>query len=591
MPIVKVGDKKIKFPDGMSQDEIKTVLQSKFSPRTEDVNAGLQREGIDPNDPNRYAKLFREPQQESTAGAAGRGFIQGAIDDFGAGGAQLLGEIGQKLGFEGADDFLRTIEQARAIRTSAFEQDTEDSPIAATTGRIAGNIAPVVAIPGGVGGKLLTKTATGAATGGALGAAQFVEEGDSRLKNAAIGGVVGGAGTAVVAKTADVFKKSSALKSQVKELIESGSGDNLTAKYILNGAGKVKKDKLAIEAIRQNFDEGVVAAIKGATPKDRAKMLRMVSTLEKGIKNKRFSVTNRPSDVAGGSLADRVKFVRSVNRKAGSQLDGVAKSLKGQQVEFQGPVKTFLQDLSDMGVTFDGQAGKVIFKGSDIEGARGAEGLIRNLINRMRNTQTPDAYDVHRLKRFIDEQVTYGKSAKGLAGKSEGIVKKLRSNLDAVLDESFPQYNRVNTQYSETIQALDSFQSAVGSKIDLSGANADKAIGTVSRRLLGNAQSRVNLLDAIDEVQSVAVSHGGKFDDDLLSQVLFVDELDSVFGSSTRTSLQGDVQKVVDRAARGGFKEGVVSHAIDKAGEVVDNIRGVNEEAALKAIKELLKAK
>ena len=210
----------------------------------------------------------------------------------------------------------------------------------------------------------------------------------------------------------------------------------------------------------------------------------------------------------------------------------------------------------------------------------------------MKNTKAPNAFDAHRLKKFIDEQVTFGKHAEGLAGKTEVILKGLRRNLDDILDSNFKEYNRVNTVYSETRGAIDAFQDVAGKKMDLTGKNADKAVGTLMRRIMGNAQSRVRLLDSVDDIERVARKHGGteqlKIEgittgkDDLLTQILFVDELDAVFGPVARTSFQGQIkQAVIPRTA---------TDLAIKAGEkVIEKARGIDEAAAFKSIKELLK--
>lgn len=369
-------------------------------------------------------------------------------------------------------------------------------------------------------------------------------------------------------------------RASIGEKIDSGSTDNDTASFIRDGAGKVEKDPLAVESIRQGFDEGVVAAIKGASAADIDSMIRMVSRLDQGRKNQRFAASNRPSDIVGESLKKRVVAIHQANKQAGRRLDGEAKKLKGQQVDFSQPVGQFINDLDSIGVKFNN--GKLDFAGSDLEGLRGPQAVLNNVVKRMLNTRVPDAFDIHRMKRFIDEQVTFGKTQRGLSGRTEGILKGLRRNLDQTLDKQFPSYKAVNDTFSETRAALDSFQDVGGRKLNLLGENADKAIGTLSRRLLSNAQSRVNLLDAIDELSAVAAKHGGKFNDDIVTQVMFVDELDSVFGPAARTSLQGDVKKAVKSATN--VREAVV----DAVGEGLERARGINEDAAVKAIRKLL---
>ena len=414
----------------------------------------------------------------------------------------------------------------------------------------------------------------------------------------------------------DIIKQSPT-KQRIAKLIQEGVTDVETARFKLKdpgaqtaakpiklqqslttGAPKIVKDKTAIESIKQGFDEGVIAAIKGSTPFDKAKMLRMVGIMEKGKKNKLFAQSNRPSDIAGDSLMNRVRIVQGANKAAGKQIDSVAKSLKGQKINFIPIGERFTNKLNDMGINVTDDL-KLDFKGSDIEGLAGPERAIKQIFNRMKTAKINDAFEAHRLKRFIDEQVTFGKNAEGLAGRAEKALKDLRRDIRLSLSEQFPKYARVNTVYSETIEALDAFQDAAGKKMNLTGPNADKATGTLMRRLMGNVASRINLLDSIKEIERTAnkfknfksVDTSGRliegpevaaFRDDLLTQILFVDELDAVFGPVARTSFQGQIkQAVIPRTA--------TDIAIKVGEKVIEKARGINDPAAFKTIKELLK--
>ena len=416
-------------------------------------------------------------------------------------------------------------------------------------------------------------------------------------------------------------------KQRIGELIDSGSADVSTARFSLPSAsgekgvfGKlgeklkigspdVVADKVATETIKQGFDEGVIAAVKASSPDDQVKMLKMVDTMQRGKKNKLVAMKERPTDIVGDSLMNRVRVIQGANKSAGKELESVANSLKGEAVNSITAVDSFVDDLADMGVNI-GDDLKPNFVGSDIEGATAAENAINKVVKRMVGSGTPDAHDVHRMKKFIDEQVTFGKSAEGLAGQSERVLKNLRRNLDQVLDSNFPEYDRVNTAYSETIGALDSLQDVAGRKMNLTGINADKATGQLMRRVMSNAQSRVRLVDALDEVEGVANKYisfapksidgkmllrdaGAKskkgFTDDLLSQVLFADELDSVFKPVARTSFQGQIDQAVQRGANAATPSGQSSLVVEAVGKTAEKLRGINEENAFKAIRELLK--
>ncbi len=405
----------------------------------------------------------------------------------------------------------------------------------------------------------------------------------------------------------ELFQKQSPTKQKISELIKGGSTDVDTARFQLakptaQGTARVKADVLARDAITQGFDEGVIATVKGASQTDKIAMKKMVNIMQRGKKNARFAATNRPSDVLGESLMKRLSVVQGANKAAGQQLDTVAKSLKGESLDFE-PIGTqFVNDLSNMGISVTDDL-KLNFKGSDVEGLGGPERAITQIFNRMKSANVNDAFSAHRLKRFIDEQVTFGKNAEGLAGRAEIVLKSLRRDIDQQLDDSFPEYNRINTAYSETIGALDAFQDVAGRKMNLTGPNATKATGTLLRRILSNAQSRITLLDSIDDIEKVAekfknfksVDTSGrliegparkKFDDDLLNQVLFVDELDSVFGPTARTSLQGQLQQAAARTVEA--KASPLTAVVRAGGALADKARGINEEGAFKAIRGLL---
>lgn len=386
-------------------------------------------------------------------------------------------------------------------------------------------------------------------------------------------------------------KSRSALKTKIAEQIKAGSTDKKLATYMVDGANKVKTDKIAQETIKQGFDQGVVAAVKGASKADKAKLSKMVDTMKKGKENALYAVDNRPSDIAGDSLLDRVKFIKTINRSSGKEIDRISKTLKGKQVDFQQPINNFTDNLDEMGIRI-GPDLNPIFRGSDIEGLPGPEAAIKHIVKRLSSGErgvAPDAYELHRMKRFIDEVVTYGKEGEGLSGKTERVLKNLRRDLDTALDNNFPEYNAANTAYAETVGALDSLQDVAGKKMDLFGPNADKAVGTLLRRMMSNAQSRVNLTDAVNDLQVLSTKYGANFVDDVKTQMLFADELDSVFGPVAKTSLAGETAKGFRKAASTVTGQRTAAGvALDVAEAGVEKLRGVNEEAAFKSITELL---
>lgn len=381
------------------------------------------------------------------------------------------------------------------------------------------------------------------------------------------------------------------LKGEIPDKHLPAETGGKVAQYIADGAPKIEKDPNAIEAIKQGFDKGVVATIKGADPTDKSKMLQMVDIKERAKQNAHSAALNRPSDVVGNSLLERYKTVHQANRQAGNELDSIAKSLKGQQVDIHPAVHQFLNDLQDLGVRFNKNM-VPIFRNSDVEGVKSAENVIRSIVKRMRETKVPDAYDVHRLKRFIDERSKYGTQGEGLKGAAERVVKRLRHNLDGELDSQFPEYDRVNTVYAKTRNAMDDLQSVAGKKMDLSGPNADKALGVLMRRIMSNAQSRTNLLDSMNQIQQVANEVGGNYKGDLVTQAMFADELDAVFGTDARTSFQGQIKQGLsseDVATAADVARGSPTGLLRAAHRTWKRTRGIDQKKGFKAIRDLLR--
>ena len=337
-------------------------------------------------------------------------------------------------------------------------------------------------------------------------------------------------------------------------------------------------------AIKQGFDQGLIAMIREASPTDRRNMLRSLEIMEQATGNKKFSMLNRTTDVAGESIYDRYKVVRDVNERAGSGIDEYAeKNLKNVAVDFTVPVQNFQDSLEKLGVKFNDDL-TLDFEGSVIEGVVPAERILNQVVKRMRAKRNITAYDVHNLKRFIDEQVNYGKAAEGLSGKTINTIKALRRELDGVLDNKFPEYDRLNTTYAETIDAMNNFGTAIGRTINLDSPSAADSIGISLQGISSNIKSQGRLKDSVAELDSIA-SRYKKFDDDVVAQTAFTIDLDRMFGTKADTSLAGRLGEALATAptSKGQFMDAAARAAYNK-------LRGVNQEKQFEAMRNLLKS-
>jgi hypothetical protein len=389
-----------------------------------------------------------------------------------------------------------------------------------------------------------------------------------------------------------------ALPSKAKEAAKlplyRGTGDVVTAGFKLDDAGRVIKDEVQKKALKAGIDEGAVAMISAANKETKSRLKEMVNVLETGRGNLEFRNFNPPQRVVGQSIKERLSIIQEANKKAAGNLDSVAETLKGKPVDVSPAINQFLEDLAGEGVTFNPKTGALNFSDSTIEGLTEAQRIIKRTVRRLYSTSDPtqNAHRVHTAKKFIDEQVSYGKTQAGLSGKMEGLVKRLRHNLDEILDKNFPEYDKVNTTYSETRSVIDEVQSLAGKKVNLMSDSSDKALGVMSRKVLSNYNTGAPMEDMfaqLDEVAkrySTATSKGTN--DELLKIISAESEIRKMFPSALKpNTFQGEIGAEVGRGAMDaatGNKIGLFKRAYDAAGKVFSK----SDEQKIQALKDLL---
>lgn len=358
---------------------------------------------------------------------------------------------------------------------------------------------------------------------------------------------------------------------------------------------QVRPDREAADVLKQGWKEGVVGTIKAASDEDRQRMLQMLNIYKEGKKSEKFRALKRPADILGQSLEERANFLLKTRRSAGKEIEKAANDqLRGNPVNYQDAMNKFISDLNQIGVKVGMDQNGIVradLRNSDIQGDVAGEALLNRVLERLSDVNAPDAYGVHTAKRFIDTQVSYGKRQQNpLTAQAERIVKGLRYNLNESLKNQFPEYGAANTKYSEATDALDNLQSAVGKNIDLEGKNVDKAFGTAMRRVVSNYGNRVNMIDSLDQVNQVAQKYGMPIKNDLINQMVFVNELDRMFGAPASGTFKGQISEAL-KTGLDIVRGGAAQKAMDLAAAGLEKASGINEDNAIKTIEQLLKRK
>lgn len=414
-----------------------------------------------------------------------------------------------------------------------------------------------------------------------------------------------------VGRLGDMFQER-AVNREARPFIEAGVPDIARAgRNIDPYTGRVVSNEAGQAAIKQGVDPEFVAMIQTSSPETKSKMKQMMDALLAGKRNVMERSRRRPFDIVGDSMIDRLDVIKEVNNKAKRELNAVAQSLKGRYVDPAPAVDQFIADLDDLGVNVNLDGGVSLgFQGSDVEGLEGNINAIMRMVKRMANTQAPDAYDLHRLKRYIDENVSYTTRTEGMTGTVESIIKNLRRNIDGILDENFPQYNSVNTDYSTTIEPLKELQRLIGKNNNPFSDLAPRTIGTLMRRIESNAVSGPQVTELMEQMNDVAKRYTGtgtdvatlgspgrlsgpvrNLNDDIRAQVLFADELNKLFKTPAGTSFQGEIAKAMDKAAvdmASMRSPGLGEMAGEAVRYGINKMRRVDEERMIEALLKLL---
>lgn len=505
----------------------------------------------------------------TTANTVGRGVVQGSLTGLKAGAA--TGAV-----FGGVSGVASGIEQGKGVLGTAFEA-AKQGVVGGITGGVFGSIA------GGIGGGIQAKTNRKAEL------AELLKQGDT----------VDDALTAPLTKVADDVTP--VANKPIEPVVKAKQPIKATAGYRLE-AGKVVEDKPAQNLLKQGISDTDVSIMQSFSPDDVKAAKEMVAiakeTAETGLPNQ------RQQEVVGKAFMQRAKDVETLNRNAGGQIDDIARTqLAGKPVNAGKATDQFFTQLERDGVDIDAlrlastkdeiaQA----FEGSSFEGLDTVQRTLKTVLRRVDpdlEGANMDGLALHRAKRFIDNQVTYGKNAEGLVGDAERLLKGLRSSIDDVLDTSFPAYNTANTQYKDTIEALDEMRRLIGKNFIGSGNITDLRAGEAMDKLLGKASAKP--MSALQNLENVSTKYGNKYTDNIIKQIRFADLLDDIYETVPKGSLQG---RVAGGTAQGieqatGFMNrlrqgGLVSAAIDTAGDMAKQAAGITPESRQKAVEAFL---
>lgn len=406
-------------------------------------------------------------------------------------------------------------------------------------------------------------------------------------------------GAAIADKAADLAPNlSGRAKRLAQEAAEAGVSPDEAARYTFN-KGRASRDALAIRAIDQmDIPQPMVGTIKELSPSDKEAGVKMLNIIRLGKKSQAFADKNRPGKVLGDTLKKKLDYISIERKKAGAQLNALVNGkLKNAAVAVDDSLSKFAGQLDDLGVELvQTKSGRVA---ADFDGAlrlnKSDRGPIREVLrklNRVIENGRPTADAVHDLKKAIDNELPWDTTS-NMSPEALRMLEEFRAGLNKSLQDTFPGYAEINGRLSDSIGVMNEMAKVAGRKYNPNSPNADEFLGQELRKLATNYNSRVPLLDAIENVETISRRLGMESADDVARQATLVNHMEDLFGPSASRGFRSEVQKgtreaITEAAKRGarGDHGSAVDTIIDRVSAATSNI---DEEKQIETLLQLLK--
>lgn len=583
-----------------SFDELRDNLSSKMPPPYQMLVSGLN---------SAFGKEYVEGLQRQAAD----GMLMGFSDEAEGLARSVVNDT----------DYTAERDQVR-VENKQFKKENPKASLAAnlagglTTGG-AGLTKTVAAKAGaGLGGKILTGAATGAAFGTVAGAGNseaeltgedketnkfLMDTGKGTLTGAVVGGGLTAAfslGSTAIQKVVNKFQEN----KQLKEILNDpnlparingeddaqavfNAIDGAADKVLINGAKKTHEQ--AAKAIQQGFKKGDVFVARSASAETRKGALDMINSYQRGLNNPRYAQDNQVTDIVGKAALKRFSNISRINDQAGKQVDAAAKGLAGKPIDASDQVSGFMSKLEGTGVTMTpkGRGVELSFKGSDFEGIPEAQKIIQNVTRRLSQGEL-NAQQAHKLKRYIDNNVSYGGNKSGAEAQAENIIKELRKGLNENLKGISSAYDKANVKYSDTVSVINEVKGLVGKN----GITA-RTLGLLNNRVDSRAVSSDRVSQIYSSLDDVSAKYGVRFKDSVSDLHIMANAIDSTLPTSLNNSLQGQVGNAGSKLAGAAEDLGnrtVWGTTLQLGKSALDRAKGIDTQSQIKAFRDLIKS-
>jgi hypothetical protein len=245
---------------------------------------------------------------------------------------------------------------------------------------------------------------------------------------------------------------------------------------------------------------------------------------------------NRPANIIGRSLANRVKKLDSIKKEASSSIGKIINSDVGQkQINTNSIRDNFINALreSDIDVGLDAD-GNLIADTSRTLANTGevlSDAKLNNILKRLQSGNMT-AKDAHKLKRNVRELVSFDATAPGavkVSAEIENTIKGLSSELNDEIGVISSAYKRANQKFSDSIDTLKEVDRMLGKRLMIGDELAENKLGALSKRIGTNLASREDVLAMVDSLDTSLNKRKVFPKDNIKQQVATLADLEKIF--------------------------------------------------------------
>ena len=280
---------------------------------------------------------------------------------------------------------------------------------------------------------------------------------------------------------------------------------------------------------------------------------------------------NRPANVVGQSLAKRINELDKVKKDASKSIGRIINGDKGSvRVGISQARDDFIDALDQADVDVNVKDGRISTDYTNT--LTNVEDVISkkkldNILNRI-NDGTISAKEAHNMKRQLREMVSYDPAKPGAVRVSkeiENAVKDLSTALGNSVSDSIPAYAKANQVFSESIEALQKADRALGNKLMIGDKLAEPKLGAMAKRIGTNLASKEDVFDLIDSVDDALAKRGiTKYNDDIRRQVAVLADLEKIFKVESAQAPFGFQSRIAQAAIEGSPTNTALNIALDK---------------------------